>query len=82
MPYGVGSSILIDGKKLNDNAPIIHPVNVYIPESKIQTSAFLSRLSNAYIENAIIDKDVVINDGVRLVGSVNNPVIIKKGEII
>jgi glucose-1-phosphate adenylyltransferase len=37
---------------------------------------------NAYIENAIIDKDVIINDGVRLVGSVNNPVIIKKGEII
>ena len=36
----------------------------------------------AYIENAIIDKDVVISDGARLIGAVQSPIIIKKGETI
>lgn len=37
---------------------------------------------NVHIEHAIIDKDVVITDGVRLVGAPNSPIIIKKGETI
>ena len=35
-----------------------------------------------YIENAIIDKNVTITDGTRLVGSKRSPVIIKKGATI
>ncbi|MBO5930224.1 MAG: glucose-1-phosphate adenylyltransferase subunit GlgD [Clostridia bacterium] len=37
---------------------------------------------NVHIEHAIIDKDVVITDGVRLVGTAHSPIIIKKGETI
>ncbi len=37
---------------------------------------------NAYIENAIIDKNVTITEGTRLIGAKDSPVIIKKGETI
>ena len=37
---------------------------------------------NVHIENAIIDKDVVINDGAKLIGTAQSPIIIKKGETI
>ena len=36
----------------------------------------------AYIENAIIDKNVTITEGTRLVGVPTSPVIVKKGETI
>ena len=37
---------------------------------------------NVYIENAILDKDVTVTDGTRLIGAADSPVIIKKGEIV
>ena len=37
---------------------------------------------NAYIENAILDKNVTVTDGIRLIGTPDSPVIIKKGETI
>jgi glucose-1-phosphate adenylyltransferase len=37
---------------------------------------------NAYIENVIIDKNVTITEGTRLIGAKNSPVIIKKGETV
>ncbi len=37
---------------------------------------------NVYIENAILDKDVTVTDGTRLIGAPESPVIIKKGEIV
>lgn len=36
----------------------------------------------AYVENAILDKDVVVRPGSRLVGAPENPVMVKKGEVV
>ncbi len=35
---------------------------------------------NAYIKNAILDKNVIVDEGVRIIGSDTNPIIIKKDE--
>lgn len=37
---------------------------------------------NAEIVDAILDKDVVVRPGVRLCGSPDNPIIVKKGDIV
>lgn len=33
---------------------------------------------NAYIKNAILDKNVIVDEGVRIIGDDNNPIVIKK----
>jgi glucose-1-phosphate adenylyltransferase len=33
---------------------------------------------NAYIKNAILDKNVIVDEGVRIIGADTNPIIIKK----
>lgn len=66
------NSVLFRDVKVEKGAKVIG--SVIMQGSKIG--------ENAYIENAIIDKNVIITDGTRLVGAPSNPVIIKKGETI
>ena len=37
---------------------------------------------NATLKNVILDKDVVVRPGATLVGTMSNPIIVKKGEIV
>ena len=37
---------------------------------------------NATLKNVILDKDVVVRPGATLVGTLSNPIIVKKGEIV
>ena len=43
---------------------------------------FRSIGEGAYVENAILDKEVVVRAGSRLVGAPENPVMVKKGEVV
>ncbi len=65
-------SVLFRDVKVEKGAKIIG--SVVMQGSKIG--------KNAYIENAIIDKNVTITEGTRLIGAKDSPVIIKKGETI
>ncbi len=65
-------SVLFRDVKVEKGAKIIG--SVVMQGSKIG--------ENAYIENAIIDKNVTITEGTRLIGAKESPVIIKKGETI
>lgn len=65
-------SVIFRDVKIEDGANVIG--SVVMQGSKIG--------KNAYIENAIIDKNVTITDGTQLVGAKHSPVIIKKGETI
>jgi len=65
-------SVLFRDVKIEEGAKVIG--SVVMQGSKIG--------KNAYIENAIIDKNVTVTEGTRLIGAKNSPVIIKKGETI
>lgn len=65
-------SVIFRNVKIEENAKVIS--SIVMQGTKIG--------KGAYIEHAIIDKDAVINDGIILVGAPNNPIIVKKGEII
>ena len=47
-----------------------------IEQSIVMASANIGK--NAYIKNAILDKNVIVDEGVRIIGADTNPVIIKK----
>jgi len=59
---------------------------VYIgDDSSVRNSVVMegSRIgNNCVIENVILDKYVVISDGTKLIGDLNNPSIISKGTIV
>ena len=38
--------------------------------------------ANAVVRYAILDKDVVVEEGVRIEGTKENPVVVKKGSIV
>lgn len=65
-------SVIFRNVKVEENSKIID--SVVMQGTKIG--------KNVHIENAIIDKDVVINDGAKLIGTAQSPIIIKKGETI
>ena len=66
------NSVLFRDVKVEKGAKVIG--SVVMQGSKIG--------KDAYIENAIIDKNVTITDGTRLIGAKDSPVIIKKGETV
>ena len=37
---------------------------------------------NSELRNVILDKDVVVRPGAKLIGTLDNPVIVRRGEII
>ena len=65
-------SVLFRNVKIGENTKIAN--SIIMQGTKIG--------DGAYIENAIIDKDVTVGDSVQLIGTPNNPIIIKKGETI
>ncbi len=89
--YGENSSvdecIIADGCVIDgmlENSVLFRDVKI-AQDAKVIGSVIMqgSKIGKgAYIENAIIDKNVTITDGVKLIGSKLNPVIIKKGETI
>ena len=36
----------------------------------------------AYLKNVILDKDVVVRPGAKLIGTQENPVVVKRGEVV
>ena len=36
----------------------------------------------AMLKNVILDKDVTVTPGAQLIGTANNPIIIKRGELV
>ncbi len=83
----VNECIVADGCVINgelDHSVLFRDVKVE-KDAKVIGSVVMqgSKIGkNAYIENAIIDKNVTITEGTRLIGAENSPIIIKKGETI
>ena len=65
-------AVLFRDVKIEEDAKVID--SVIMQGSKI--------CKGAYVENAIIDKNVTVTEGTHLIGAKNSPVIIKKGETI
>lgn len=51
-----------------------------IKNSVIMEGSFIGK--GCVIENAVIDKDVVISDGKKIIGTVDEPVVISKGSVL
>lgn len=68
----VEQTVLFRDVKVEDGAKIVG--SVVMQGSKVG--------KNAYIENVILDKNVTITEGTRLIGAKESPIIIKKGETI
>jgi glucose-1-phosphate adenylyltransferase len=54
--------------------------NSAIKRSIIMEGCYIG--NNCYLENAILDKEVIISDGKRIVGTPDNPVILRKNSLI
>ncbi len=68
----ISKSILFRDVKVKEDA--------VVKNSIIMQGAHIEK--GAYVENVIMDKDVTVTEGVKLIGSENNPIIIRKGETI
>lgn len=68
----IKNSVLFRDVTVEENVEIVGSIVMQGSEIK----------KGAYIENAIIDKNVTITEGTRLIGVPNNPIIIKKGETV
>jgi glucose-1-phosphate adenylyltransferase len=51
-----------------------------IKHSIIMESCYIG--NNCYVENAILDKEVVLSDGRNVTGSPGNPIILSKGQVV
>ena len=89
--YGEGSvvneCIVADGCIINgelDHAVLFRDVKIEegakVIDSVIMQGSKICK--GAYVENAIIDKNVTVTEGTHLIGAKNSPVIVKKGETI
>ena len=89
--YGEGCSLenctLADGCMLEGtvkNSVLFRHVTVgagaVIEDSVIMNDTVVGE--NCYLKCVILDKDVVVSPGARLVGTPNNPVILKRGETV
>lgn len=83
----VNECIIADGCKIEgsvENSVLFRDVKIScgatIKNSIIMQGAKIGE--GAYLENVILDKDVTVTDGAKLIGAVEHPVIIKKGETI
>lgn len=83
----VNDCIIADGCKINGelkNSVLFRDAT--IEEGAVVIGSIVMQGSKikkgAYIENAIIDKNVTITEGKRLLGACTSPVIVKKGETI
>lgn len=83
----VDECIIADGCKIQGelkNSVLFRNVSVE-EDAKVVCSIVMQGSEikkGAYLENVIIDKNVIITEGTRLLGAATSPVIIKKGEII
>lgn len=83
----INECIIADGCKLDgmvEKSVLFRDIKVSkgaaVKNSIIMQGAVIGE--NAYIENAILDKDVTVTPGKKLIGAENNPLIIKKGETV
>ncbi len=66
------------------NSVLFRQVTVY-PGAQVENCVIMNDTvvgKDAYLENVILDKDVVVKPGTRLIGTPNNPVVIKRGEVV
>ncbi len=66
------------------NSVLFRQVTVY-PGATVQNCVIMNDTvvsEGAYLENVILDKDVVVRPGVRLTGTPENPVVIKRGDVV
>ena len=89
--YGADSQVkncsVADGCMLGGsvkNSVLFRQVTVY-PGAEIENSVIMNDTvvgEGAYLKNVIVDKDVVVRPGAKLVGTRENPVVIKRGEVV
>ena len=78
---------LADGCRLGgsvENSVLFRQVAVY-PGAKVKNSVIMNDTvihENAELEYVILDKDVVVRAGAKLCGTPQNPVIIRRGEVV
>lgn len=66
------------------NSVLFRQVTVY-PGAQVENCVIMNDTvvgEGAYLQNVILDKDVVVKAGTRLIGTPNNPVVIKRGEVV
>ncbi len=83
----VNECVIADGcviKGTVENSVLFRDIKIaegaHVKGSIIMQGAKIGK--DAYLENVILDKNVTITDGVKLIGATDHPVIIKKGETI
>ncbi len=66
------------------NSVLFRQVTVY-PGAQVENCVIMNDSvvgEGAFLQNVILDKDVVVKAGTRLIGTPNNPVVIKRGEVV
>ena len=78
----VGSGSIINGRV--EHAVIFR--RVYIGENSVVKDSIIMEGSyvgnHCVVQNAILDKNVVLSDGKQVIGTLEEPIIIKKGTVI
>lgn len=78
----VGSGSILNGK--SENSVLFRRVftgeGSVVRDSILLEGCFIG--NNCVVENAILDKDVILSDGKQVVGALGQPLIIKKGMVV
>ncbi len=78
----VADGCLLGGKA--ENSVLFRQVTLY-PGAKIENCVVMNDTvigEGAKLKNVILDKDVTVRPGAKLIGTENNPIIVRRGEIV
>lgn len=78
----VGGGSILNGKAADSVLfrRVFTGENSVIKNSILLEGCFIG--NNCIVENAILDKDVILSDGKQLIGSSDQPLIVKKGSVV
>ena len=66
------------------NSILFRQVTLY-PGAKVENCVIMNDAviyENCELCNVILDKDVVVRPGAKLIGTIDNPVIVRRGEVV